>query len=325
MQVVKQVVGAISFAALLASCNSIDFQKTKSGVPYKVYADKAGRQIADGDIVKFQVIQKLKDSVLFNSYNQGMPQYVRLQANAPMPANYNNIQANILEIMPKLKTGDSVYFAQSADSFIKQSPDIVKQINIKKGDQIVTTIRIVNAFKNVADAQQDQDKESFKAFSHNPQIQTQMSKDDQAIQQYLSANHISAQKTDWGTYVQVITPGKGPKPANGKFVSLRYKGAGMDGQEFDSNEKPGAPLLPLQIGAGGSIKGFEDGVKQLSKGAKARIFIPSMLGYGPQGNPPRIQPNENLIFDVEVVDITDAPPAQQPSVQPQVDTSRAKK
>jgi FKBP-type peptidyl-prolyl cis-trans isomerase FkpA len=42
------------------------------------------------------------------------------------------------------------------------------------------------------------------------------------------------------------------------------------------------------------------------------------LAYGPQGNPPKIQPNENLIFELEVLDISDKAPAPQqlPMQQP---------
>ncbi len=63
--------------------------------------------------------------------------------------------------------------------------------------------------------------------------------------------------------------------------------------------------MPLQIGKGGTIPGFEDGVKELTKGEKAKLYIPSALAYGAQGRMPAIQPNENLVFTIEVVDITD--------------------
>jgi FKBP-type peptidyl-prolyl cis-trans isomerase len=53
----------------------------------------------------------------------------------------------------------------------------------------------------------------------------------------------------------------------------------------------------------GSIPGFEEGVKQIAKGGKARIYIPSMLGYGMQGAPPKIKPYEHLIFEVDLLDI----------------------
>lgn len=101
---------------------------------------------------------------------------------------------------------------------------------------------------------------------------------------------------------------------------VRYTGRSLAGEEFDSNNKPGAPLYPLQIGAGSSIPGFEDGIKQLSKGEKAILYIPSFAGYGAQGAPPKIGPNQNLMFDIEVVDITDKQPA--PPSLPSADTTR---
>jgi FKBP-type peptidyl-prolyl cis-trans isomerase len=78
-------------------------------------------------------------------------------------------------------------------------------------------------------------------------------------------------------------------------------------------------LLPLQIGGGGTIPGFEDGVKQLSKGAKANLYIPSVVAYGAQGRPPVIQPNQNLVFEIEVVDVTDNRPA--PPTAPMPDSA----
>jgi FKBP-type peptidyl-prolyl cis-trans isomerase len=60
------------------------------------------------------------------------------------------------------------------------------------------------------------------------------------------------------------------------------------------------------LGTGGSIKGFEDGLRLLGKGAKGRLFIPSVLGYGSQGSG-KIKPNTNLMFEIEVLDVKDAP------------------
>ena len=71
---------------------------------------------------------------------------------------------------------------------------------------------------------------------------------------------------------------------------------------------------------GGAIKGFEEGVKQLAKGGRGKVFVPSTLGYGERGSAPKIMPNENLMFELEVLNITDAPPTQ--SANP-ADTSHA--
>lgn len=51
------------------------------------------------------------------------------------------------------------------------------------------------------------------------------------------------------------------------------------------------------------IPGWIDGLQMFKKGSKGKIVIPSTLGYGPNGAPPKINPHENLVFDIEVTDI----------------------
>lgn len=78
-------------------------------------------------------------------------------------------------------------------------------------------------------------------------------------------------------------------------------------------------MEPFSFLAGqqGAIQGMLEGVTAFNKGGKGRLFIPSSMGYGPQGSPPAIKPNENLIFDIEIVDVKDAPPQQQMMMPPQ--------
>jgi FKBP-type peptidyl-prolyl cis-trans isomerase FkpA len=334
MQSVKNVLSVLSAAALLASCNNVDFKKTKSGVPYKVYENKNGSKIQKGDFVKFEVIQKTKDTMLYSTYKMGMSQYIQVQPTQGTPP-YMDIRSNLMEIIPTLRQGDSLYVVQSADSLLKQDPNAGKELHMKKGDQIETTVKIAKVFKTMEQAQSDytqqrtamagqMEQQELERFRKDPQVQQQLQKDDQELKTYLTAHNISAEKTAWGTYVQILAPGSGPKPATGKFAMVRYTGSNLSGEVFDTNNKPGAPLAPFQVGVGGTIRGFDDGIRQLSKGAKARIFIPSALGYGPNGAPPRVKPNENLIFDVEVADITDTPPAPQMPIRPNTDSQTRK-
>ena len=60
------------------------------------------------------------------------------------------------------------------------------------------------------------------------------------------------------------------------------------------------------------IKGFDEGLFFFKKGSVGRIFIPSMLGYGPSPSSPNIRPYEALIFDIEVLDVKDQAPAPPP-------------
>ena len=90
----------------------------------------------------------------------------------------------------------------------------------------------------------------------------------------------------------------------------------LSGEVFDSG------TYPLQIGSRGSIPGFEYGIKAMQKGGKAKIFIPSSLGYGAQGSPPTIKPNEILVFELELVDISNSPAPPPPPVNLQGDTTK---
>ncbi|HEX2607395.1 MAG TPA: FKBP-type peptidyl-prolyl cis-trans isomerase [Flavisolibacter sp.] len=324
MQILKTLVGIASAAALLTACNNVDFKKTKSGIPYKVFSSNKGDSIKPNYIVKFQVIQRVKDSVLYSSYAVNQPQYLQVQPSTT-PSNYMDIKGNIMELLPKLRKGDSVYMTQSTDTIFKQNPEAASKSTFKKGDQIITTLRIEDVYKTPEEANEAYTKDAVKSFESNDKqnqerfrkdtmVQASLARDSKIIENYLASKNIQAKKTDWGIYVQELAPGSGPKPAPGKFASVRYNGMNLEGQTFDSG------VYPIQVGMGGSIKGFEEGVRQLSKGGKARIYIPSILGYGPQGSPPKIQPNQILVFDMELLDITDKQPA--PQAQPNIDTTQ---
>lgn len=90
-----------------------------------------------------------------------------------------------------------------------------------------------------------------------------------------------------------------------------YRGTFLDGKKFDGNmdsDSPNKQPLEFVIGQGGVIKGLEDGLKLFNKGGKGKVFIPAMLGYGPNGSAPVIPPYASLVFDIEVLDVKIAPP-----------------
>jgi len=106
--------------------------------------------------------------------------------------------------------------------------------------------------------------------------------------------------TGSGLQYEVITQGNGPKPSFEDTVRVHYKGTLINGDEFDSSYSRGEPIeFPLN----GVIPGWTEGLQLMNVGSKYRLFIPSDLGYGPQGAGPKIPPNSTLIFEVELLDI----------------------
>ena len=306
----------LAMAISIVACQSVDFKKASSGIPYKIFSSSKGDSVKIGSVVKYEVIQKVKDSVLFSSYVNKTPFYFEVKPQTEKP-NYSNIRATAEGLIAKTKEGDSIYLVQATDSIIKQNPE---QAIYKKGQQVITTIRVEKVFKNVDEANADYMKQQAVSYEENKKqglanlkkdanAQASIQKDDKVIEDYLKTHHIQAQKNEWGIYVEVLTPGQGPTPKFGQYSNVKYKGMNLNGEVFDQG------TLPLQLGISQVVPGFAEGVSELNKGEKARIYIPSILAYGQQGSPPKIQPNEILIFELEVLDISDKQPEQQPQQQ----------
>ena len=111
------------------------------------------------------------------------------------------------------------------------------------------------------------------------------------------------EKTDSGLHYRMDVEGDGQSPKAGQTVSVHYKGSLTDGTVFDDSISRGQPI-DFPIGMGRVISGWDEGILLLKVGGKARLVIPSDLGYGEQGAGGVIPPNATLIFDVELVKVS---------------------
>jgi len=102
---------------------------------------------------------------------------------------------------------------------------------------------------------------------------------------------------------QDIVKGKGPGAKAGDTVTVNYVGMNFsNGVEFDSSWDSGQPF-PVQLGAGMVIEGWDKGLVGIRKGGRRMLTIPPEMGYGAEGYPPDIPPNETLVFVVDAVSI----------------------
>lgn len=107
--------------------------------------------------------------------------------------------------------------------------------------------------------------------------------------------------TESGLQYEVLTEGSGASPAATDIVTVHYKGTLINGETFDSSYDRGQPIqFPLDR----VIPGWTEGVQLMKTGAKHRLFIPASLAYGEMGSGEKIGPNETLIFEVELLDVT---------------------
>jgi FKBP-type peptidyl-prolyl cis-trans isomerase len=103
-------------------------------------------------------------------------------------------------------------------------------------------------------------------------------------------------------YLEIVE-GDGPVAKSGDKVTVQYVGVGFDSEkEFDSSWSAGQPF-PFTLGAGEVIKGWDQGVEGMKVGGRRELLIPANLAYGPAGRPPKIGPNETLIFIIDLLKV----------------------
>ncbi|SJL17677.1 related to FK506-binding protein 1 [Armillaria ostoyae] len=85
-------------------------------------------------------------------------------------------------------------------------------------------------------------------------------------------------------------------------VTIHYVGTLTDGTKFDSSRDRGEAFV-TDIGVGKVIKGWDEGVPQLSLGQKAVLTASADYAYGSRGFHPIIPPNATLKFEVELLKI----------------------
>ena len=108
-----------------------------------------------------------------------------------------------------------------------------------------------------------------------------------------------------GLVISDVMVGTGPEAVAGSTAALKYVGAFYEtGEEFDSSWSRGEDdTLPVVVGAGQVIPGFEQAIYGMQEGGRRLVTIPSELGYGPQGQGP-IPGDATLVFVLDLVEVS---------------------
>ncbi|MCC7052727.1 MAG: FKBP-type peptidyl-prolyl cis-trans isomerase [Gemmatimonadaceae bacterium] len=115
-------------------------------------------------------------------------------------------------------------------------------------------------------------------------------------------------------------PGTGAPVLPKQCVYVHYTGWLTNGTKFDSSRDTmpnGQPRTPIgfPLGFRRVIAGWDLGFDGMKVGGQRRLFIPYPLAYGESGRPPVIPPKSELIFDLEVVAVSDTLPSAETAPQ----------
>lgn len=314
---------------LLAGCGgNTGYRYTKSGMKYKIIGGSGKDSLHHGDMIKVFFESRFEDSIMGSSNESGYQLFNYDTAMTKQPA-------SPLEIFPMMKVGDSAVCIFKSDSVIKlqfgeKPPPGAVPDWLKPGKHFYMYVKIVQKYSDTASFNADRQKEfeKFKAFQQRMQdkmMADQKQKDSvgfkaatDEFEKYMTGKKEKMIKTAGGAYVEILEPGNGAPCDSGKMVAVRYSGTLLNGtEEFDGNMGKGAdttkkPALDVVIGQTPTIRGFDEGLRQLRGGSRARFYIPAESAYGNSPAGPKIKAYSNLKFDIYIENVTNAPkmPAQ---------------
>ncbi|PAW92126.1 hypothetical protein CKK33_00890 [Mucilaginibacter sp. MD40] len=312
----------MAVAALgFAGCKS-GFKQADGGLLYNIRTDKSGPNIKPGDFASINLILKNEaDSVIGSTYDLGRP--------APLVYQKSPNKGDITSIFPMLSEGDSATIKVNIDSMFKKGAPKPPGF---KGKYIVYEIKVEKVIPRGSTTDpvfQAHISDYFKALK-----EAAAKKEPAEMQKFVADKKLNVTKTASGLEYQITKPGSGPNIVAGDTAVINYTGRLLNGKVFDSSIKEDAKQaktydarreykpIKVKVGEGSVIRGWDEGLLLLNKGAKATFVIPSELGYGEQGIGNGIIPSfAPLTFDIEIVNIikTDpnAPKRPQPMMMPQ--------
>jgi FKBP-type peptidyl-prolyl cis-trans isomerase FkpA len=106
--------------------------------------------------------------------------------------------------------------------------------------------------------------------------------------------------TESGLKYRILRKSDGQRPTANNQVTVDYAGWLDDGFVFDSSYDRSQPAT---FGLRSVITGWSEGMQLIGEGGMIELEIPSEMGYGEAGSPPKIPPNSTLHFKIELLDV----------------------
>jgi FKBP-type peptidyl-prolyl cis-trans isomerase len=199
----------------------------------------------------------------------------------------------ISAVLKTMSAGDSVSITVPMDSLppeALENPEITEE-----------GIQYHIALRSVVDEESYMLEENKKRAAQAEQKLAVDSLIDVYLEKYKEGTLEDLKETENGVEYVIIDEGMGDAIEEKDQISVHYVGRLLEsGDEFDNSLERGQPL-PLQVGVGAVIQGWDEGLQAFSRGDVGILFIPSEMGYGESGTGP-IPANADLVFYVDIAE-----------------------
>jgi len=266
---------AFAVAAFTECSNDSGIKTTESGLKYFDEAVGEGRNAKVGDLVSIH----FKGWVIIDSTNL-FSDWTKDSTRLPYM------------IGDSYRQGQAVKFVLGEDAFIRGTDEGIVGMKPNGKRIIVIPSELAYGEKGVGPIPPNSD---LKVLIELLEVK------DHIVAELWDVDQTKLNTTESGLMYFIVDQGEGDFAADGNVVTVHYSGFLKDGTKFDSSVERDEPFT-FVIGNKQVIAGWDEGIRLLKKGGKARFVILPSLGYG-DNTAGKIPPGSTLIFDVELLDV----------------------
>jgi len=277
--------------------NNVTALPSATGVYVINHTPGAGRAIVKGDFVKINLtVSSIEGEKIFSTLDKNRP--ITFEFGKPFDTK------GLDEAIAQMKKGtkSTIVVPSSMGFGEKGKKDMTGKDIVSPYSPVVYDVEVLD-LKTKAENEKATKEEEANAKKLAAEA---MAKEPTLIAQYVKDNKITAKPTASGLYYIEKVKGNGAKAVAGKKVKVQYRGKLFNGKVFDSSldKKPATPY-EFTLGQGQVIPGWDEGIALMNAGGKAMLIIPSKLAYGERGAGSDIPAYSPLVFDVELVSVSD--------------------
>ncbi len=273
--------------------SSGEVQVLDDGTQY-IYHTKTGNPAGKpSDYVLFHVYTGTASEVLNSSRETGNEPAYQIPPEGS-PTNPNSPVPGFLETMG---VGDSLTIMVSLDTLPQKPPGFENESMLYYSIAVHSIMSNAEYEVKLQEEREAAEKEAAVVRERLPEVESLVQS---TVANYASGSIEGIETLESGLKIWRVEEGDGEKPELLEPVKVLYYGTLTDGTRFDDAFSRGTPI-DFPLGAGRVIKGWDEGISQLTKGSKAFLFVPSDMGYGATGSPPVIPADAELIFYVELL------------------------
>lgn len=269
----KSILLILLIPIILVSCG-IKYEKTASGLEYRIVKRGHGMVAASGGTVKVHYTWHWHDTLVRSTYTT-LPHYQALIPGVIFP--YDPMEA----LTQGIHEGDSIEVRLRVDSLVAQGRLKEPPPNTQPGDAWLIGIRVLKVYPfdwskpgyvdSLITVDKKMERDRFDSL--------QNLQGPERIKEYLSKKEI---KADWNTHgvaVEWMEKGAGPVADSGTLMKMDYTISTLQGRVFDSNmDTSFHRKSPLEFKAGTNFfpEAIDKTLASLPAGSRVRIYVPVM-------------------------------------------------